>query len=168
MLITGRQNFDWRDTCRVCVNHLLHPSFLVNKLWGYFVGEAPAASTRRALERACTSGGFEVRPLDKAILRHLSFYDGPRMVIRYATAPRVLNPDATHYPTSEGAAKAVSRALAYWGDPEISAPTRRSLLAFSRRAQHGITADWERVTYRILRQNALRALIPTTPDWQTC
>ena len=29
-------------------------------------------------------------------------------------------------------------------------------------------ADWERITFRILRQNALRALIPTTPDWQTC
>ena len=31
-----------------------------------------------------------------------------------------------------------------------------------------ITADWEQVTYRILRQNALRALIPTTPEWQCC
>jgi hypothetical protein len=41
-------------------------------------------------------------------------------------------------------------------------------VAFSRQAQRRIRADWEEVTYRILRQNALRTLIPMTPDWQTC
>jgi hypothetical protein len=41
-------------------------------------------------------------------------------------------------------------------------------MAFSRRVQRSITADWEQVSYRILRQNALRALIPTSPEWQTC
>ena len=52
---------------------------------------------------------------------------------------------------------------------ELSATTRSSaLLAFSRRAQRTIRADWEQVPYRVLRQNALRALIPITPDWQTC
>jgi uncharacterized protein (DUF1800 family) len=223
-----RGRFDWRDTCRLCVEHPLHPSFLVEKLWGYFVGEPPSAGTRRALERAYERSGYEVRPLVEAILRHPSFYEGPRMVIppivycagllcaqdatietdawswigeqagqrlfmppnvagwdyahwldtsrwagrftavTYAMQPRVLDTDAKSYPVREGPAAAVSRALRYWGDPPLSSQTRRNLLAFSRRAQRGITADWERVAYRILRQNALRALIPTTPEWQTC
>ena len=80
---------------------------------------------------------------------------------------RVLDPSAKAYPTREGPSEAVAKALRYWGDPELSPQTRRSLIAFSRRAQHGIKADWERVSFRILRQNALRALIPTTPEWQT-
>jgi uncharacterized protein (DUF1800 family) len=29
-----RGRFDWRDSCRLCVEHPLHPSFLVEKLWG--------------------------------------------------------------------------------------------------------------------------------------
>jgi hypothetical protein len=33
--------------------------------------------------------------------------------------------------------------------------------------QRGITATWEVLPYREIRQNALRALIPMTPDWQT-
>jgi hypothetical protein len=61
----------------------------------------------------------------------------------------------------------VTKALGYWHNPPISPATRRSLLAFSGRAGRAITADWEQKTYRILRQNALRALIPTTPEWQT-
>ena len=59
-------------------------------------------------------------------------------------------------------------ALRHWGEPQVSAETRDSLLAFARRVQRGIHADWEQVSYRILRQNALRGLIPTTPEWQTC
>ncbi|HUO72226.1 MAG TPA: hypothetical protein VMU39_15770 [Solirubrobacteraceae bacterium] len=81
---------------------------------------------------------------------------------------RVLKTDAKTYPVHESASAAVASALRYWGGPALSAQTRRNLLAFSRRAQRAITADWEQVTYRILRQNALRALIPTTHEWQTC
>ncbi|MEA2148132.1 MAG: hypothetical protein QOG59_3719, partial [Solirubrobacteraceae bacterium] len=64
--------------------------------------------------------------------------------------------------------EAVRTALAYWGNPRLSSSTVKNLTAFSHRAQAGIAADWEQVTYRILRQNALRGLIPTTPEWQTC
>jgi Protein of unknown function (DUF1800) len=97
-----------------------------------------------------------------------SRWAGRFTAVTYAMQPRVLDTDAKSYPVREGPAAAVSRALQYWGDPPLSSQTHRHLLAFSRRAQRGITADWERVTYRILRQNALRALIPTTPEWQTC
>ncbi len=222
-----RGRFDWRDTCRLCVQHPLHPSFLVTKLWSYFVGVPPPAGVRRALERAYVQSGFELRPLLEAILRHPLFYEGPRMVIppvvycagllraqaqtivtdawawigeeagqrlfdppnvagwdyahwldtsrwagrftavTYAMQGRVLNPNRRSYPILEGPEEAVRSALRYWGDPILSAQTQHSLVAFSRRAQRGITADWERVAYRILRQNALRALIPTAPEWQT-
>jgi Protein of unknown function (DUF1800) len=220
--------FSWRDTCRLCVEHPLHPSFVVAKLWGYFVGTPASARDARGLAKTYVRSGFEIRPLLEAILRHPLFYDGPRMVIppivytagllraqeltittddwawigeeagqrlfdppnvagwdythwldtsrwagrfttvTYALQDRVLNPNAKSYPIRENASHALEKALGYWGDPPLSAQTRANLLAFSRRAGQGITADWEQVTYRILRQNALRALIPTTPDWQTC
>jgi hypothetical protein len=80
----------------------------------------------------------------------------------------VLDSSSTSYPAHESAAAAVRAALAHWGNPLLSAATLRSLITFSRQAQAMISADWEQVTYRILRQNALRGLIPTTPEWQTC
>jgi uncharacterized protein (DUF1800 family) len=223
-----RGRFDWRDSCRLCVEHPLHPSFAVAKLWNYFVGVPPPAGDARALERTYVSSGFEIRPLVEAILRHPLFYEGPRMVIppivytagllraqkltittddwawigeqsgqrlfdppnvagwdytqwldtsrwagrftavTYAMEKRVLNPSKAKYPAHEDASAAVEKALSYWGDPVLSDGTKASLLAFSHRAQRSIVADWEQVSYRILRQNALRALIPTTPEWQTC
>jgi uncharacterized protein (DUF1800 family) len=227
--IFGRRGrFDWRDTCRLCVQHPLHPSFMVTKLWGYFVGAPIPGPVLGALEHAYVSSGFEVRPLVEAILRHPLFLEGPRTVIppvvycagllralgntietdawswigdqagqrlfappnvagwdyrhwldtsrwagrftavTYSLHGRVLNPDSTRYPVHESPEQALTTALHYWDDPPLSAATRGNPLAFSRWAQRGITADWERVTYRILRQNALRALIPTTPEWQTC
>ncbi|MFL5829204.1 MAG: DUF1800 family protein [Solirubrobacteraceae bacterium] len=223
-----RGRFNWQDTCRLCVEHPLHASFVVGKLWSYLVGAPVPAGVRVALQRTYVSSGHEVRPLVEAILRHPLFYDGPRMVIppavfcagllraqnrtietdawawigdqagqklflppnvagwdykhwldtsrwagrftavNYAMHGRVLDTNARSYPVRETASQALTSALGYWHNPELSPATRRNLLAFSRRAQRGITADWEQVTFRILRQNALRALIPTTPEWQTC
>jgi uncharacterized protein (DUF1800 family) len=220
--------FDWRDTCRLCVQHPLHPSFVVSKLWGYFVGVNVPAGVRLALERTYVGSGYEIRPLVGAILRHPLFYEGPRMVtppvvyiagllraqgrtietdawswisqqagqllfqppnvagwdyrhwldtsrwagrftaVTYAMQGHVIDTSARSYPIAENPTEALASALGYWHEPALSPATRRNLLAFSRRAQDGIKADWEQVTFRILRQNALRALIPTTPDWQTC
>ncbi len=221
-----RGRFGWRDSCRLCVEHPLHPSFLVSKLWGYFVGEPIPGQTLKVLERTYVASGYEVRPLMEAILRHQLFYEGARLVtppavfcagmlralgqtittsawgwiseeagqklfeppnvagwdyahwldtsrwasrltaVNTALADSVLDTRAKHYPTDEKPGTAVSRALAHWGDPELSPDTVGHLLTFSRRAQRKIRADWEQVPYRILRQNALRALIPMTPDWQ--
>jgi hypothetical protein len=223
-----RGRFNYLDTCRLCVEHPLHPSFMVAKLWGYFIGAPAPAGELRALERAYVGSGFAVRPLVEGILRHPLLYEGPRMVIppvvycagmlralgrtivtdawswigeltgqrlfeppnvagwdyalwldtsrwsgrftavNYALQGTVISTDKPKYPEHETPAQAVETALAHWGDPQLSARTRGSLLAFSRRAERGIRAEWEQVTYRILRQNALRALIPTTPEWQTC
>jgi uncharacterized protein (DUF1800 family) len=75
-----RGHFDWRDSCRLCVQHRLHPSFFVSKLWGYFVPVAPTAGTRLALQRLYVRSGYEIRPVVEAILRHPALYTGPRMV----------------------------------------------------------------------------------------
>jgi hypothetical protein len=223
-----RGRFDWRDTCRLCVQHPDHPSFMVTKLWNYFIGAPIPDGVRAALARRYRAAGYEIRPVIEAILRHPLLYAGPRMVIppvvycaglmrvrsrtietdawgwigeltgqRLFQPPNVAGWDYTHwldtsrwagrltavnyalhgsvidsdkhpYPSHESAERAVEQALQFWHRPLLSGQTRGSLLAFSRRAQRGITADWEQVTYRILRQNALRALIPTTPEWQTC
>jgi uncharacterized protein (DUF1800 family) len=223
-----RGRFDWRDTCRLCVEHPLHPSFLVRKLWGYFIGSPIPARVLRALEHTYTSSGFEVRPLLEAILRHPAFYEGPRMVtppvvyvagmlralgrtvetsdwawicqqagqllfappnvagwdyhhwldtsrwaarftaVNYALQNATIDTSSKSYPAHETPAQAVHSALRYWHHPALSPHTHANLMAFSRRVQRSITADWEQVSYRILRQNALRALIPTTPEWQTC
>jgi uncharacterized protein (DUF1800 family) len=223
-----RGRFNYLDSCRLCVAHPLHPSFMVAKLWDYFIGAPIPGSTRQVLERTYLSSGSETRPLVEAILRHPLLYEGPRMVIppvvycagllralgrtivtdawswigqqagqllfdppnvagwdytrwldtsrwagrftavTYALQGKVLDTNSDKYPVRESPEQALATALAYWGHPELSAGARGNLLAFSRRAERGIKADWERVTYRILRQNALRGLIPTTPDWQTC
>lgn len=71
--------FDWQDACRLCLEHPLHASFFVTKLWSYFVPTAPPAATQRALE-AIYRNGYRVRPVVEAILQHPRLYDGPRMV----------------------------------------------------------------------------------------
>jgi hypothetical protein len=90
------------------------------------------------------------------------------LAVNYVLRDGALDTSARHYPLKEGPAAAVTHALAHWGNPDLSGETHRNLVAFSRQAQRRIRADWEEVTYRILRQNALRTLIPMTPDWQTC
>jgi uncharacterized protein (DUF1800 family) len=75
-----RGRFDWRDSCRLCVHHRLHPSFFVTKLWGYFVPTPPRAGTKRSLERLYVKSGYEIAPVVAAILRHPALYTGPRMV----------------------------------------------------------------------------------------
>ncbi len=72
-------NFDWRDSCRLCLEHEAHAPFLVEKLWSYFVPVPPDASTRRTLERMYKRN-YEVKPLLAAILKHPAFYEGPSMV----------------------------------------------------------------------------------------
>jgi len=221
-----RGRFNWLDTCRLCVQHPDHPSFLVGKLWGYFVGTPVPAPERAALTRMYVRSGYEIRPLVEAILRHPLLYEGPRVVsppvvfvagmhralgrtittdawswigeqtgqrlfvppnvagwdyahwldtsrwagrfvaVDYAVNGATLDTNATRYPRHEGPEQALRAALGFWGDPPLSNDTHGNLLDFARRAQRTIVADWEQVTFRILRQNALRGLIPMTPDWQ--
>ena len=77
-----------------------------------------------------------------------------------------LNPD--EYTRSETASEAVDKALRYWGNPVISSATRDELESFGEAVEEVITADWHERTYRGLRQNALRMMIPMSPEMQTC
>jgi uncharacterized protein (DUF1800 family) len=92
---------------------------------------------------------------------------GRLIAVNTALDNRTINTNSVHYPSGETPSQAVANALHYWGEPTLSASTRENLEEFSRRVQRGITATWEVVPYREIRQNALRALIPMTPDWQT-
>lgn len=75
-----RGRFTWRDSCRLCVTHPDHASFFVQKLWSYFVPQAPDHATQKALERLYVSSKYAVRPVVSAILSHPALYEGPRMV----------------------------------------------------------------------------------------
>jgi uncharacterized protein (DUF1800 family) len=77
-----RGHFDWRDAVRMSVRHRKHPSFLVNKLWGYFIPTPPPRGTARALERLYVAHGRNVRPLLDAILRHPHLYDHDRRMVK--------------------------------------------------------------------------------------
>jgi uncharacterized protein (DUF1800 family) len=72
--------FAWKDSVRLVTTHPDHASFLVRKLWSYFVPTDPDAATQRALEHAYVGGGRRVKPLVAAILKHPALYEGPRMV----------------------------------------------------------------------------------------
>jgi uncharacterized protein (DUF1800 family) len=71
------------------------------------------------------------------------------------------------YGVHEDASEAFDNAIRFWGGQPLSATARRHMLDLSRKVAHGQTQDWEQVEFRQLRQNALRALIPMTPDWMT-
>jgi uncharacterized protein (DUF1800 family) len=79
-----------------------------------------------------------------------------------------VDPEHKYKPVDEKADKAVVKALAYWGDPAITQTTHNKLVQFARQVETSIEADWEESAYRALRQNALRLLVATSPDLQTC
>jgi len=223
-----RGRFTWRDSVRLCLEHRNHPSFVVGKLWSYFVPTKPDAKTAKALATMYVRGKRQIRPLVEAILMHPDFYAGPRMVKppvvyvagllratgrgidrddwtwicdlagqvlfqppnvagwdetrwldtatfrgRWMAANTVLDglaidPDKSPAASIEPAADAVGAALQFWGNPSISTETRAALERFA--AEAGALADkkWKVGSYGSMRQNALRMLIATSPDLQTC
>ncbi len=80
-------NWDWEDAVRLCVEHPLHASFFVTKLWGYFIPSPPDEATLASLQGLYTSSGYSIRAVLEAILQHPDFYDGPELV----TPPVVYN-----------------------------------------------------------------------------
>jgi uncharacterized protein (DUF1800 family) len=73
-------NWTWDDVPRLCIEHPLHASFFVERLWSYFIPQAPSADTRDALISIYTSNGYAIRPVLEAILMHPDLYLGPPMV----------------------------------------------------------------------------------------
>jgi hypothetical protein len=75
---TGAWGID--DGWRMCLEHPMHPSFFVTKLWSYFVPTPPDAGTQGALQALYVDGGYAIAPVVEAILKHPDFYAGPAMV----------------------------------------------------------------------------------------
>ncbi|MGB2874837.1 MAG: DUF1800 domain-containing protein [Gaiellaceae bacterium] len=221
-----RGRFDWRDSCRLCVHHRLHPSFFVTKLWSYFVPVPPSRGTKQALERLYAERDYEIRPVVEAVLRHPALYEGPRMVkspavyvagllralergidteswtwlmslagqqlfyppnvsgwddtrwldtatyrARWMIAgeairPHVLKSDKAKLP--DDASKLLRRAHGFLGEPAVTARTHAELRRFARRALGDANARWKKDQYPGLIENALRQLLATSPDLQTC
>jgi uncharacterized protein (DUF1800 family) len=75
---TGR--WTWEDACAFVVEHPLHASFFVRKLWSHFVGAPPADEVSAKLEQLYVATGWQIRPVLEAILVSPEFFAGPRMV----------------------------------------------------------------------------------------
>jgi uncharacterized protein (DUF1800 family) len=73
-------NFDWTDTCRLCVQHPKHAEFFVQKLWSYFVPVPLKGKNLKAFKSLYVKSGYKVRPVVQAILMHPAFYKGPGMI----------------------------------------------------------------------------------------
>jgi uncharacterized protein (DUF1800 family) len=107
------------------------------------------------------AGWNEQRWLDTATFR------GRWIAANYAIDKgRSLDPTGD-YDATEDPQAAVRSALAFWGDPTITDATRARLVAFSERCQAAMDRTWKQKQYRVLRQNALRMLIATSPDLHT-
>jgi uncharacterized protein (DUF1800 family) len=79
--IFGRTGaFDWRDSCRLCLEHEAHAPYLAERMWNHFVPVPPDAATRDALVELYLERGYAIRPLVEAILKHPTFHTGPAMV----------------------------------------------------------------------------------------
>jgi uncharacterized protein (DUF1800 family) len=73
-------NWGWQDAVRLCLQHRLHPSFFVTKLWSYFIPTTPSAATIAQLAGTYTRSRYGIRPVVEAILLHQDFYAGPSLV----------------------------------------------------------------------------------------
>ena len=79
--IFGQQgNFGWEDVARLVIEHPLHPSYFVRKLWSYFIPVEPSDGDVDALSKLYVGSGYTVRPVLEAVLSHPTFYTGPPMV----------------------------------------------------------------------------------------
>jgi uncharacterized protein (DUF1800 family) len=107
------------------------------------------------------SGWDDSRWLDTSTIR------GRFELVSRALMGRVLDDTAVDdYDETETPEQAVAAARAWTHDPSLSAETVARLTSFAADALAG-TGGWQLSTYRGLRQNALRHLILSSPDYQT-
>jgi Protein of unknown function (DUF1800) len=221
--------WNWEDAVRLCVNHPLHASFFVTKLWGYFIPTPPDTATLASLQGLYISSGFSIRAVVEAVLQHPDLYEGQELVTppvvynagllravgRYIdtnawawlssgagqqlfhppnvsgwdysrwldtstakarwelanaiTQKSYVDPwseEGSKYPPTEGGPQAMESAMAYWGNPLLSADSENRLQYFAASCLNGYTAHGQQSPYRAIRQNALRMLIATSPDMQ--
>ncbi len=84
----------------------------------------------------------------------------------YVAGKYALDPEKARRPYD--AQKLVSEAVGFWGYPSLTDSTRRALVGFARTALATADEDWKKKTYPTLVENALRQLVATCPDMQTC
>ena len=106
------------------------------------------------------AGWDDERWLDTATFR------GRWWVANYASQPYALTDKQAAALPAEPAAL-VDAAIKFWGSPTISAPTRGALVGFAQQAIADADESWKQEVYPVLIQNALRQLIPVSPDYQT-
>jgi hypothetical protein len=80
-------NWNYEDAVRMCIEHPLHASFFVTKLWGYFIPTPPDETTLASLQGLYVGSGYSIRAIVEAILLHPDFYAEPALV----TPPVVYN-----------------------------------------------------------------------------
>jgi hypothetical protein len=73
-------NWGWEDAVRLCVEHPLHASFFVEKLWSYFVADPIPSSTRDSLINTYRESGLQIRPVLETILTSPAFFESGPMV----------------------------------------------------------------------------------------
>ena len=123
--------------------------------WSWISGEAG----QRPFDPPNVAGWDEERWLDTARV------SGRWSAATYNTYGREVDED--RYDPRETAKQAVARALGFWGKPTLTKATRTELMRFSNQVERIATEEWQQRSYRALRQNALRMLIATSPDFHT-
>jgi uncharacterized protein (DUF1800 family) len=96
--------------------------------------------------------------------------DTATFLARWNIAGRVLRPVVleTDDKAPLDAEKLLARALAFWGRPRLTPPTKRALKTFAAHAVADADRKWKKEQYPPLIENALRHLIAVSPDQQTC
>jgi uncharacterized protein (DUF1800 family) len=99
-----------------------------------------------------------------------STYRGRWYVAAYALAKSAIdeNKPGTNGQFPADAAKLLDQAVKSLGSPTLEDGARAVLLDFGQRALADAGADWQLRTYPILIYNAMRQLILTAPEAQTC
>jgi hypothetical protein len=73
----------------------------------------------------------------------------------------------TPYDKTEDADAAVAKALAFFNNPTLTDATRQYLVQFAGSCLPAAMKSWEISPNKAMRQNALRQLVATSPDYQT-
>jgi uncharacterized protein (DUF1800 family) len=88
------------------------------------------------------------------------------MIASYAIRPHVLKSDKLKLPND--AAKLLHRAEVFLGEPTLTGHTHAELKRFAARALSDAHSRWKKEQYPALIENALRQLLASAPDLQTC
>ena len=118
-----------------------------------------------------TAGQFLFRPPNVSGWNDQSWLDTATLRGRWYLAHYLLENEYvpnSGYSATETPQEALTAALAYWGNPSLSAETRSELERFAGACLPLTIQTWERAPLRAYRQNALRHLVATSPDLHLC